>query len=84
MVHGALHHLLEGALLGLGHATDLEADSAGRLLIPPQLREYGQFEKKLVMIAYEVEKETYTPVTVHTTTRQQINYRLTIGRFIHG
>ena len=44
----------------------------------------GRHEKKLVIIAYEVEKETYIPVTVHTTTRQQINYRRTIGRFIHG
>jgi len=44
----------------------------------------GRHEKKVVIIAYEVEEETYTPVTVHTTTRQQINYRLNTGRFIHG
>jgi len=33
------------------------------------------------MIPYEAEARTITPVTVHATTRQQINLRLKTGRF---
>ena len=34
----------------IGHATDLELDSAGRLLLPAMLREFAGLEKKLVLI----------------------------------
>ena len=34
----------------IGHATDLELDSAGRLLLPAMLRDYAGLEKKLVLI----------------------------------
>ena len=34
----------------LGYATELDLDSSGRLLLPPSLREYGRFEKKLVLV----------------------------------
>lgn len=34
----------------LGHATPLELDSAGRVLIPPTLRSYARLEKKLMLI----------------------------------
>ncbi len=37
--------------LVLGHAfPDLELDASGRILVPPLLREYGQFDKKLVLV----------------------------------
>lgn len=36
-----------------------------------------------VMIAYESEKDVLTPITVHATTRAQINARLRSGRFTH-
>lgn len=36
--------------LTLGYATDLDLDGSGRCLVPPSLREYGQFEKKLVVV----------------------------------
>ena len=39
--------------------------------------------KRLVMVPYETYEDTITPVTVHVTTRQQINFRLRTGRFIH-
>lgn len=35
--------------LVIGYATDLEFDSAGRVLLPPSLREYAGLEKKLVL-----------------------------------
>lgn len=34
----------------IGHATELELDNNGRLLIPPLLREYAQLDKQLMLI----------------------------------
>src|SRR3990167_4083686 len=34
----------------IGHATDVELDSHGRLLLAPLLREYAELDKKIVMI----------------------------------
>ena len=44
----------------------------------------GHCGKTLVLIPYEVSGEILTPVTIHATTRQQIQLRLKIGRFTHG
>ena len=41
----------------------------------------GRHEKFLVMIPYEVKENILTPVTIHTTSRQQINSRIKSGRF---
>ncbi len=38
-------------------------------------------DKKLVLVPYECEGDKVTPVTIHATTRQQINFRLKSGRF---
>jgi len=40
----------------------------------------GRHEKLLVMIPYERRGDTLTPVTIHATSRQQINSRLKSGR----
>lgn len=40
----------------------------------------GRHEKLLVMIPYERQGDTLTPVTIHATSRQQINSRLKSGR----
>lgn len=42
----------------------------------------GRHGRRLVMIAYEQNADTVTPVTIHAITRQQINFRLRTGRFI--
>lgn len=46
----------------IGHATDVELDSQGRLLLPPLLRDYAQLQKRVVMIGqgnkFEVWDET--------------------------
>lgn len=46
----------------IGHATDLEIDSSGRLLIPAPLRSYAQLDKKLVLLGqgrkFEIWSET--------------------------
>jgi len=34
----------------IGHATDLELDANGRILLPAMLRAYAEFEKKLVLV----------------------------------
>lgn len=34
----------------IGHATDVELDGNGRVLIPPLLRDYAQLDKRVVMI----------------------------------
>lgn len=36
--------------LMLGHATELEMDGNGRILLPPPLREFASMEKRIVLI----------------------------------
>ena len=43
----------------------------------------GRHENLIVMIPYEVEGSTLTPVTIHATSRQQINSRIKSGRLIN-
>lgn len=43
----------------------------------------GRHDNKLVLIPYERQGDKVTPVTVHVTTRQQINFRIKTGRFIN-
>jgi hypothetical protein len=42
----------------------------------------GKHYEKLVLIPYEQNEATITPITIHVTTRQQIRFRLNTGRFI--
>jgi len=41
----------------------------------------GQHGSRLVVVPYEQENDALTPITIHATTRQQINFRLRTGRF---
>ncbi len=41
----------------------------------------GKHDNRLVIIPYERSGELITPVTIHSTTRQQIRFRLRTGRF---
>lgn len=41
----------------------------------------GRHGNLLIMVPYEQEGEVMTPITVHSTTRQQITLRLRIGKF---
>lgn len=41
----------------------------------------GRHGKHLVMIPYEIKGNTLTPITIHVTTRQQINIWVKSGRF---
>jgi len=41
----------------------------------------GRHRSLLVLVPYEEEGEAVIPLTIHATTRQQINFRLQTGRF---
>ena len=43
----------------------------------------GRYRNILVMIPFEEDVASITPITVHATNRQQINYRIKSGRFIN-
>ena len=40
----------------------------------------GKHDNTLVMIPYEADENSITPVTIHVTTRRQINFRVKTGR----
>ncbi len=42
-----------------------------------------RIDEFLVIIPYDTYQNSITPVTIHATTRQQINFRLKTGRFIN-
>lgn len=43
----------------------------------------GKHGDRLVLIPYEKQGNKVIPITIHPTTRQQINFRLKAGRFRH-
>jgi hypothetical protein len=47
----------------------------GRIII------IGRINDALVMVPCDMDQDKVTPVTIHATTRQQINFRLTTKRF---
>jgi len=49
--------------------------ATGRMIV------VGPDGRRLVMIAYEREEATVTPVTVHVTSRRQVSFRVKTGRF---
>ena len=42
----------------------------------------GRHNNVLVMIAYQADEDSITPITIHATTRSQIRFRIRTGRFI--
>jgi hypothetical protein len=44
----------------------------------------GKHDRLLVMIPYEQSGDKIYPITIHATTRQQINFRLKTERFKYG
>jgi hypothetical protein len=43
----------------------------------------GRHDQLLIVIPYDEDENTITPITVHTTTRQQIRFRIKTGRYVH-
>ncbi len=49
----------------IGHATEMELDSAGRLLVPPQLRKYAQLEKAALLVGQSNKFEIWDEALWH-------------------
>ena len=62
----------------LRHSSERYLDTATGSLVA-----VGRHGDRLIMIPYEHQADVLTPVTVHTTTRQQINFRVRSERFKH-
>lgn len=62
----------------LRHSAERYLDTAVQRLIVA-----GKHDDRLVVIPYEKQGNKIVPVTIHATTRQQINFRLKTGRFLH-
>ena len=43
----------------------------------------GKHDQRLVLVPYDSDDDSITPVTVHAVTRPQINLRIKTGRFVH-
>jgi uncharacterized DUF497 family protein len=41
----------------------------------------GRHAERLIVVPYEVRGDILTPVTVHVTSRQQVNFRVRSGRY---
>ena len=52
----------------------VDMDSGRRVVV-------GRQKAALLLIPYDEDEATITPVTVHVTTRKQIRFRLSTGRF---
>ena len=46
--------------LVLGHATEVEVDSAGRLVLPPDLREYAGLDRRLALVGQANKLEVWS------------------------
>ena len=60
------------------HSAERYFDTVTRRLIA-----VGRHDERLVLIPYEETEGEIVPVTVHTTSRQQITFRLKTRRFIY-
>lgn len=49
----------------IGHATEVEIDNSGRVLIAPMLREYAKLEKEVVLIGQGNKFEIWDKTTWH-------------------
>ena len=63
----------------LRHSAEKYLDTATQRLIV-----VGKYDDILVIIPYEKHGNEVTPITIHATIRQKINFRLKTGRFIYG
>lgn len=63
----------------LRYSGEIYFDTATQRLIA-----VGKHDDILVIIPYEKHGSEIIPISIHATTRQQINFRLKTGRFTYG
>ena len=64
----------------VGQAKDLQVDSSGRVLIPPELRDYAQLDKKLVLVGRTQRLEVWSEENWNAEReRSQSDYRSMLG-----
>ena len=57
----------------IGHATDVEVDGSGRILLPPPLRQYADLGKKLVLIGQGKKLEIWSEALWEARREQWMN-----------
>lgn len=63
----------------LVHSTERYFDTATQRYVI-----VGRFRESLVLIPFEYHEDRIVPITVHATTRQQVNFRVRTGRLIYA
>jgi MraZ protein len=59
----------------VGHADDVDVDAAGRILIPPPLREYARLDKHVVMVGQGHRFELWDEAAWQAQTAQALDFR---------
>jgi len=74
----------------IGHATDLELDANGRILLPALLREYAQLDKKIILLGqgkkielwseslWNARRETYLQANSNTEELPELLHQLSL------
>ena len=74
----------------IGHATDLELDANGRILLPALLREYAQLDKKVILLGqgkkielwseplWNARRETYLQANSNTEELPELFHQLSL------
>jgi MraZ protein len=74
----------------IGHATDLELDASGRILLPALLREYAQLDKKAILLGqgkkielwseslWNARRETYLQANSNTEELPELLHQLSL------
>jgi MraZ protein len=74
----------------IGHATDLELDASGRVLLPALLREYAQLDKKAILLGqgkkielwseslWNARRETYLQANSNTEELPELLHQLSL------
>jgi MraZ protein len=63
----------------IGHATDLELDGSGRILLPPLLRDHAELQKKLIVLGQGKKLEIWSEE--HWAAKQKVDREESLADF---